>query len=67
MKPPKKPVPILLKKKSLAQVSESYNCRICKKKKKILAPYTPGKNLSAPVCREKNFPAQGKIPAPLLI
>ena len=47
----------------------SYNCRIYKKKKKrrkILAPYTPEKNFSAPACCEKNIPAQEKNP-PLLI
>ena len=62
--PPKTTGPNPAMKKSLAQLSESYNCRICNKK--ILAPYTLDKN-SAPVCCEKNIPAQGKIPPPLLI
>ena len=62
--PPKKsPNPAI--RKSPAQLSKSYNCRICIKK--ILAPYIPKKNFSAPVCCERNIPVQEKIPAPLLI
>ena len=30
----------------------------------MLAPYTPEKNFSAPVCCKKTIPAQGKLPPP---
>ena len=62
-KPPKNWSQSHYKKKPPAELSES-NCIICKKKKKILAPYTPEKNFLAPVCCEKNIPVQTKEKSP---
>ena len=64
MKPKKKMVPIPLKKKRVWL--SCLKVTIVELVKKILAPYTPEKNFSDPVCCEKNFPAQGKIPPPYL-